>query len=77
MHEQKSTWVVFTKTIHKMGAFPAVCPQREWEALERARPGYHQLVRADLPSEAEAEKFARMVQSVRTRPLAAPGPRWR
>jgi hypothetical protein len=36
-----------------------VCEQREWELLERARPGFHQLVRDGILTEQEAEKLAR------------------
>jgi hypothetical protein len=38
----------------------AVCEQGEWEAMEQARPGYHTLVLAGIPTEGEAEKLARM-----------------
>jgi hypothetical protein len=37
----------------------AVCELSEWDAMERARPGYHALVRAGIPSEGEAERLAR------------------
>ncbi len=67
MNAQK-TWVVYKKTIHKMGAFMAVCPQSEWEAMEQTRPGYHTLVRAGIRSETEAELLARGAP----RPIPAP-----
>jgi hypothetical protein len=38
---------------------PAVCEQREWEAMEWARPDYYNLVEADLTNEGEAERLAR------------------
>jgi hypothetical protein len=37
----------------------AVCSQEEWDAMERARPGHHQLVQAGIASEREAELLAR------------------
>jgi hypothetical protein len=36
-----------------------VCEQREWDALERARPGFHTLLHTGLKTEQEAEKLAR------------------
>ena len=37
----------------------AVCEQREWEEMERVRPGYHKLVQGGIASEGEAERLAR------------------
>ena len=37
----------------------AVCERGEWEAMERARPGYHTLVQTGIFNEGEAEKLAR------------------
>jgi len=37
----------------------AVCEQREWDVMERSRPGFHQLLRYGITSEAEAERWAR------------------
>ena len=37
----------------------AVCEQWEWDAMERADPGRHALVRQGIASEAEAERVAR------------------
>jgi hypothetical protein len=54
------SWVVYRMTLHKgPTGLNAVCEQGEWDEMERARPGYHTLVRAGIPSEAEAEKLAR------------------
>jgi hypothetical protein len=36
-----------------------VCEQREWDALERARPGFHTLLHTGIKTEQEAEKLAR------------------
>ena len=53
-------WVVYRMTLSK-GAVGGnvVCEQREWDALEAARPGFHTLVRSGLATEQEAEKLAR------------------
>jgi hypothetical protein len=54
------SWVVYKMTIYKQAeALNAVCEQSEWDAMELARPGYHTLVQAGIPSEMEAEKVAR------------------
>ena len=37
----------------------AVCEQSEWDAMQLAKPGQHQLIQGDLPSEGEAERLAR------------------
>jgi hypothetical protein len=53
-------WVVYRMTLSKgkVGG-NVVCEQREWEAIERAQPGFHLLIRAGIGSEQEAEKLAR------------------
>ena len=54
------SWVVYRMTVHgKDSGMNAVCEQSEWDAMERAQPGYHTLVRAGIPSEGEAERLAR------------------
>jgi hypothetical protein len=58
--EKVKTWVVYRKTTHgKPTGTNAVCQQDEWEAMERAQPGYHTLILAGIPSEGEAERLAR------------------
>ena len=53
-------WVVYQMTIHnQVERMNAVCEQSEWDEMERARPGYHVLVRSGIPTEAEAERQAR------------------
>lgn len=53
-------WVVYsTPTRGCPSGTRAVCEQTEWEALVRARPGVHTLVRAGIPNEGEAERLAR------------------
>ena len=53
-------WVVYRMALQP-GTFGGnvVCEQREWDALERARPSFHLLVRAGIGTEQEAEKLAR------------------
>ena len=57
--EQATTWVVYVMTLHKVDGMNAVCEQQEWDEMERARPGYHRLIRSGITNEAEAEKQAR------------------
>ena len=57
---KRVSWVVFKMTVYKQAeALYAVCEQSEWDAMELARPGYHTLIQAGIPSETEAEKLAR------------------
>jgi hypothetical protein len=58
--EECHSWVVYRMTLSK-GAVGGnvVCEQREWDALELARPGFHTLIRAGIATEQEAEKLAR------------------
>ena len=59
-NEKSLLWVVYRMTIHgKPWGMNAVCRQSEWEALERAQPGYHTLVQAGIANEGEAERLAR------------------
>ena len=58
--EEIPSWVVYVMTLHgKTSGMSAVCEQGEWEAMERARPGYHVLVQAGITNEGEAERLAR------------------
>jgi hypothetical protein len=58
--EKTVSWVVYRMTIHgKSSGMIAVCEQGEWDAMEHARPGYHTLVLAGIPTEGEAERLAR------------------
>jgi hypothetical protein len=58
--EECRSWVVYRMTLHQ-GTFGGnvVCEQREWDALEQSRPGFHLLVRAGIATEQEAERLAR------------------
>jgi hypothetical protein len=55
-----TAWVVYRMTLSKgkVGG-NVVCEQREWDAIERAQPGLHLLIRAGIGTEQEAEKLAR------------------
>lgn len=58
--EKIVSWVVYRKTIHsKVNGVNAVCEQGEWEAMEKASPGYHTLILAGITNEGEAERLAR------------------
>ena len=59
MTNRNMTWVVYLMTIHKHDSRRAVCEQSEWDAMELARPGYHQYIQGGFTSEAEAELVAR------------------
>jgi hypothetical protein len=55
-----TSWVVYRMTLHGNAiAGNVVCEQREWEVLERARPGFHTLLHSGIKTEQEAEKLAR------------------
>lgn len=58
--EKAILWVVYRMTIRgKTSGMNAVCEQSEWDAMERAQPGYHTLVLAGIANEGEAERLAR------------------
>jgi hypothetical protein len=77
------SWVVYRMTLPKGGTGGnVVCEQREWERIEAAQPGCHQLLHTGIKTEQEAEKLARGVagdesrragkRSARTGPLFGP-----
>ena len=54
------SWVVYQMTIHgKESGMNAVCAQSECDEMERAHPGHHKLIQADITNEGEAERLAR------------------
>ena len=58
--EEGQAWVVYQIPVRgRAELINAVCEQKEWEAMELAQPGHFTLVRANIVSEAEAEKLAR------------------
>jgi hypothetical protein len=57
---QNATWVVYTIPIKGTPeGVRAVCDEREWAAMEGARPGYFTLVQGGITNEGEAEQLAR------------------
>jgi hypothetical protein len=53
-------WVVYRMTLHGNAVGGnVVCEQREWDAIEASRPGYHTLLHSGIKTEQEAEKLAR------------------
>src|ERR1700746_567084 len=59
MQGETSRWVVYLMTMGKQSGMRAVCEQAEWDAMELARPGYHQLIQSGIANENEAERLAR------------------
>jgi hypothetical protein len=58
--KQCVSWVVYKTNVNKNPeGVNAVCEQSEWDAMELAKPGYHQLIQAGIASEGEAELLAR------------------
>lgn len=58
--ETGGAWVVYQMPVKGQPAgMNAVCRQKEWEAMESARPGYYTLIRAGITNEGEAERLAR------------------
>lgn len=59
-NEMVGPWVVYQlPATGKPAGLRAVCEQREWDAMERARPGSCTLIREGITSEGEAERLAR------------------
>lgn len=53
-------WVVYQRPIKGcVDGVRAVCEKREWEAMDRAKPGFYTLIQADIVHEGEAERLAR------------------
>jgi hypothetical protein len=58
--EESQSWVVYRMTVHKKSSGgSAVCELSEWDAMERAQPGHHTLIKAGITNEGEAERLAR------------------
>jgi len=69
-----NTWVVYRMTLSSnLTGGNVVCEQREWDQIERIRPGFHLLIRSGIATEQEAEKLARGTAG--DRPLKKGGPR--
>lgn len=57
---RSTTWVVYSIPLKDApGGVRAVCEQREWEAMDRAKPAYFTLIRGGIAHEGEAERLAR------------------
>lgn len=58
--EKVVAWVVYRMTLNKHpDGMLAVCEQSEWDEMDRARPGYHTLIRGGFTNECDAERLAR------------------
>jgi hypothetical protein len=56
---QVASWAVYQMTILGQPGPNVVCHQSEWDAIERAQPGLHRLIRGGITNEGEAERLAR------------------
>jgi hypothetical protein len=55
-----NTWVVYEKLVHRQDTgLNAVCEQRDWEDMERIRPGSQNVILAGIETEQEADRYAR------------------
>ena len=62
MSNRTTCWAVYLKTVtisKQTVTSNAVCEQAEWDAMDKAEPGVHTLVRGRIETEEEAEKLAR------------------
>jgi hypothetical protein len=58
--ELANNWVVYSMPVRNSpNRMRAVCEQREWEAMDRAKPGFYTLIQAGIENEGEAERLAR------------------
>jgi hypothetical protein len=56
-------WAVYLMTLHNKPSMRAICEQSEWDKIDLARPGYHQLIQGNILTETEAELLARGVSN--------------
>jgi hypothetical protein len=60
MTPHANTWVVYEKFVHRQDTGQnAVCEQRDWEEMERIRPGSQNVIMAGIATEQEADRYAR------------------
>lgn len=53
-------WVVYKKPMKgSPDGIRAICEQREWDAMDLAKPEYYTLIQAGIENEGEAERLAR------------------
>lgn len=59
-HVPTEVWVVYQRPMKgSADGIRAVCEQREWQAMDLAKPGYYTLIRDGIKNEGEAEQLAR------------------
>lgn len=59
-HVPAEVWVVYQRPMKgRADGIRAVCEQREWQAMDLARPGYYTLIKDGIVNEGEAEQLAR------------------
>ncbi len=56
---QVAPWVVYQMTVQGQPGPKVVCCQHEWDAVEKATPGHHRLIKDGILNEGEAERLAR------------------
>ena len=56
---QSGSWAVYQMTVQGQPGPNVVCFQHEWESIEKATPGLHQLIKDEILNEGEAERLAR------------------
>ena len=56
---QAGPWAVYQMTVQGKPGPKVICFQHEWEAIEKAAPGLHRLLKGDILNEGEAERLAR------------------
>lgn len=61
MSKKIETWVVYLMIGKKANGMKACCVESEWDAMEKAKPGEHLLIKKGIASEPEAELLARGV----------------
>jgi hypothetical protein len=59
-HKKPVVWAVYSFPMKgSPDGMRAVCEQGEWEAMDRAKPGFYTLIQAGIEHEGEAERLAR------------------
>ena len=59
-HKKPAVWAVYSFPMKgSPDGMRAVCEQGEWEAMDRAKPGFYTLIQAGIVNEGEAERLAR------------------
>jgi hypothetical protein len=59
-HVPVDTWVVYQRPMRGCAeGIRAVCEQREWAAMNLAKPGFYTLIQEHIENEGKAEQLAR------------------